>query len=598
MFKKYCFLLLILSIALQIGTAQQTKIHSHNDYLQNVPFWSAYANGLHSIEVDVFFKDDTLYATHGESEIKENHTIESLYLRPIQKALSLQLGEQRELLLLVDIKSEPYTTLQKLMSILENYPNIIDNQDISIVISGNRPAVNEYIDYPDYIHFDYQDLEAISNIQVWHKIALISLNFKKYSLWNGKGRLTANDLKKVKEVIAKAHSHNKPFRFWGTPDSKTAWKAFTDLGVDFINTDLPYTSSTYLKTLDHRVYHNTIFSDIHNPTFDHDQKNTPVKNIIMLIGDGNGLTQISSSVLANGGALTLTQLKSIGLLKTQSADDFTTDSAAAGTALATGEKTNNRAIGVDTLGHSLLNITELLHRNDFVSGCITTDDITGATPSAFFAHRTDRSDVEGILSDLSKSRLSLLIGGGANAFEKRTGEMDFTILKSTEAIARSKDKRVVHFISEDSVPGVLEGRGTILSTATKNGLAFLNAKNVPFFLMIEGSKIDSYGHHNNVSGIVSEGIDFDRAITEAIKFADASGNTLVIVTADHETSGFSIPQGNLKNRMIEGDFTTDDHTGTMVPIFAYGPQSYEFQGVYENTEVFRKILKVLNLKSP
>lgn len=113
--------------------------------------------------------------------------------------------------------------------------------------------------------------------------------------------------------------------------------------------------------------------------------------------------------------------------------------------------------------------------------------------------------------------------------------------------------------------------------------------------MVEGAKIDSYGHANNVAGIVSEGIDFDRAITEAVKFADTTGNTLVIVTADHETSGFSIPQGNLETNMIEGDFTTDDHTATMVPIFAYGPHSQEFQGVYENSEVFGKILKLLNL---
>src|SRR5690606_30184124 len=99
----------------------------------------------------------------------------------------------------------------------------------------------------------------------------------------------------------------------------------------------------------------------------------------------------------------------------------------------------------------------------------------------------------------------------------------------------------------------------------------------------------------NVQGIVSEGIDFDRAITEAIKFADASGNTIVIVTADHETSGFAIPQGNLKSKTVEGDFTTFDHSAAMVPIFAYGPRSDEFQGVYGNNEVFTKILKVLKL---
>ncbi len=595
MFKKHCSLILLFCITIQFVAAQQFKIHSHNDYLQNVPFWNAYANGLNSIEVDIFLKDDVLYATHGESEIIQDRTIENLYLQPIQQAVSLQLGNPGELQLLIDIKSEPYSTLKKLISILEKNPNIINKQQISIVISGNRPMTKEYINYPDYIHFDYQSLEDIRNDEAWNKVALISLNFKKYSLWNGKGRLTEDDYEKVKAVIDKAHTYGKPFRFWGTPDSKTAWKAFRDLGVDFINTDLPYASSSYLKTLDQRVYHNKVSSKVYTPKFTSDQKDIPVRNVILLIGDGNGLTQISSSVLANGGNLTLTQLKSIGFLKTQSADDFTTDSAAAGTALATGKKTNNRAIGADASGNPLINITELLDEKGFVSGCITTDNITGATPSAFYAHRVDRSDTKGIISDLSKSKLSLIIGGGAEEFEKDLAEMGFAIIDSTNAIARSTEKRVAHFISKEDVPSILEGRGAVLAEATKNGLAFLNAKNAPFFLMVEGAKIDSYGHHNNVSGIVSEGIDFDRAITEAVKFADATGNTLVIVTADHETSGFSIPQGDLENRMIEGDFTTHDHTGTMVPIFAYGPQSQEFQGVYENNEVFGKILKVLKI---
>ena len=593
MFKKYHISVLLFCIAIHFGRAQQSKIHSHNDYLQNVPFWSAYANGLNSIEVDIFLKNDTLFATHSEADIKKGHTIESLYLRPIRQAMSLQLGPLKELQLLVDIKSDARATLKELIVVLERYPDIIQNKKLSIVISGNHPPVDTYLNYPDYIKFDYQSLKGPSNKKVWDKIALISLNFRKFSAWNGKGRLTAADHKKVKATIDKAHAFAKPFRFWATPDSKTAWKAFTDMGVDFINTDMPYASSSYLKTLPHRVYQNNVSSEVYVPTFRSDQKNAPVKNIILLIGDGNGLTQISSATLANGGNLTLTQLKSIGLLKTQSADDFTTDSAAAGTALATGKKTNNRAIGVDPAGQALVNITELLSGHGFLSGCITTDNITGATPSAFYAHRKDRSDTNGIISDLSKSKLSLIVGGGATELEK--SKMGFSILESANAIGQSKEEKVCYFLSKGDVPSILEGRENILAEATKNGLEFLQAKDKPFFLMVEGAQIDSYGHHNDVSGIVSEGIDFDRAITEAVKFADAHENTLVIVTADHETSGFSIPQGNLKNKMIEGDFTTHDHTGTMVPISAYGPKSNEFQGVYENNEVFGKILKVLGI---
>ncbi|WP_422082464.1 alkaline phosphatase [Ulvibacterium sp.] len=600
MSKKNLLLILLLCISIIPLVAQpidRVKIHSHNDYAQKVPFWSAYANGLNSIEVDIFLGNDRLYVTHAESEILEDRTLENLYLQPLQKAMNLKLGEPQGLQLLIDIKSEPHATLEKLISILENYPTLTGNRQISIVISGNRPKVNAYMDYPHYIRFDYQQLEDVPKAEIWNKIALISLNFKRFSPWNGKGRLTADDHKKVKAVIDKAHSYGKPFRFWGAPDSKTAWKAFNDMGVDFINTDLPYASASYLNTLKQRIYHNTVLAEVYKPTFDSDQKDRPVKNVILLIGDGNGLAQISSSVFGNGGELTLTQLKSIGFIKTQSADDFTTDSAASGTALATGTKTNNRAIGVDDKGNSLKNITELLYENGFNSGCITTDMITGATPAAFYAHRKDRSDTEGIISDLSKSKLSLLVGGGANSFERQIAQMGFSILENTDGMAQSEEKRIAHFISKDDVPSVLEGRGAVLAEATKNGLAFLKAKKAPFFLMVESAKIDSYGHENYVPGIVSEGIDFDRAITEALKFADSTGNTLVVVTADHETSGFSLPQGNLESQMVEGDFTTHDHTGIMVPLFAYGPHSQEFQGIYENTEVYDKIIKVLKIKA-
>lgn len=594
--KIFVFLFIVTTLSVTAQDQKQFQIHSHNDYHQNVPFWNAFSNGLNSIEVDVFLKNDTLFATHGEFEIIKDRTIESLYLQPIQKVLSLQLESQRKLQLLVDIKSEAHATLNRLMYVLNQYPEIINSENISIVISGNRPKTNEFIKYPDYISFDYQSLENIDNSKVWDKIALISLSFKKFSVWNGKGRLTAEDYKKVSSVIEKAHGYNKPFRFWAAPDSKTAWKAFKDLGVDFINTDLPSRASTYLKTINQRIYYNNNISEIYTPTFASDQKNTPIKNVILLVGDGNGLAQISSATLANGGDLTLTQLKSIGLLKTQSADDFTTDSAAAGTALATGTKTYNRSIGIGISGKPLTNIIEFLASHDFVSGCITTDKITGATPASFYAHQKDRSDTLEIAEDLIKSKLSLFVGGGSNDFQNGQLTKHFDILNDISTIGKSKKARIGHFISTGSIPSILEGRGNVLAEATKNGMQFLQNKNKPFFLLVEGAKIDSYGHSNEVSGIISEGIDFDQAIAESIKFADKTGNTLVIITADHETSGFSIPQGNLESRMIEGDFTTHDHTGTMVPIFAYGPHSQEFQGVYENSELFKKILKVLPIK--
>ena len=129
--------------------------------------------------------------------------------------------------------------------------------------------------------------------------------------------------------------------------------------------------------------------------------------------------------------------------------------------------------------------------------------------------------------------------------------------------------------------------------STAFGLDFLAKKNAPFFLMVEAANIDSGGHENNSSMIVSEMLDFDLAIAEVIQFADQNPGTLVIITADHETGGVSIPQGDITSGAVELAYHSDDHTGIMVPIFAYGAHSGDFRGVYENTEIFHKIMKLV-----
>ncbi|MBT9187365.1 alkaline phosphatase [Zobellia russellii] len=593
---KYSLLLALFCITfLNAQHSRKTLIHSHNDYLQNVPFWKAYSNGLDILEADIFLKNGQLNVTHTEAEITKGRTLRTLYLDPLKYAIENNIGNPTNLTLMLDIKSDAKPTLKKILAELKKYPEIISRPDIKIVISGHRPNANTYDSYPNYLYFDHQKLESDLDTSDWEKVAFISVDFKNYSEWNGKGRLTQEDYKSVSEAIKKAHNLSKPFRFWGTPDSKTAWKAFSDLGVDIINTDMPYKCPTYLNSLEKRTYKNILSSEVYRPTYATDQKDTLIKNVILLIGDGNGLNQISSAVLANGGELTLSQLKSIGFLKTQSSDDFTTDSAAAGTALATGVKTYNRAIGLDPERKPVENMPEYFSKYNFVSGIITTDHVTGATPASFYAHQKDRSDTELIASDLLKSDLSLFVGGGAKDFKFDWKKTEFNILNKIDEIGKDQSEKIGHFLSEKGVPGVLEGRGNALAIATKNGIEFLNSKDKPFFLMVEAAQIDSNGHYNNVGGIVTEGIDFDRAITEAIKFADTSGNTLVIITADHETSGFSIPQGNLEEGIIEGTFTTYDHTATMVPVFAYGPGSQLFQGTYENNHLFEKIKRALNL---
>ncbi|MBC9794781.1 alkaline phosphatase [Sinomicrobium weinanense] len=587
---RFLFSLFVFWGALVVVSAQNPMVHSHNDYLQEVPFWGALHAGAASVEADVVLQDRELFVAHAKAEIKTGRTLESLYLDPLNKAVALGMVGDRPLQLLIDIKTDAVKTLKQIVHSIKKYPAILERKNIVFVISGNQPEPSEYDQYPGFIFFDYQALKDLSPRQ-WDRVALISTDYKKYAQWNGKGRFTHTDLQKVKEVIGKAHRFNKPFRFWGTPDSKSAWKIFTDLGVDFINTDEPFSCVTYVNSLKDRVFTNSVFSEVYTPTFESDRKDEKVRNVILLIGDGNGLTQISSSALANNGQLSLTRLKSIGLIKTSSADDFTTDSAAAGTAIAIGEKTNNRAIGVNTANEPVPNICEILSPRGFNTAVITTDQITGATPAAFYAHQKDRDMTAAIAHDLQESNLTLFAGGGKRDFAGITG---FSIVDSPAAISHNRSDRVGYFMSERGVPAVLEGRGDLLPEVVDHSLKFLKSRNKPFFAMIEGAQIDSYGHFNNVAGIVTEGIDFDRAIGKALRFADETPGTLVIITADHETSGFSIPQGNIDRHVVEGDFTTNDHTATMVPVFAYGPRSGEFTGVYENNEIFSKILKVLD----
>lgn len=108
--------------------------------------------------------------------------------------------------------------------------------------------------------------------------------------------------------------------------------------------------------------------------------------------------------------------------------------------------------------------------------------------------------------------------------------------------------------------------------------------------MVEGSQIDWGGHDNDQDYITSEVIDFDKAVGAALEFAKKDSNTLVIVTADHETGGMGLNGGNIETGKVDAKFTTKGHTGVMVPVFAHGPGAEKFMGVYENTEIFRKML--------
>ncbi|MGK0412132.1 MAG: alkaline phosphatase [Polaribacter sp.] len=345
-------------------------------------------------------------------------------------------------------------------------------------------------------------------------------------------------------------------------------------------------------------------------------KNETPKNVILLIADGTGLSQVSAAFYFKDEAPNYERFKHIGLIKTSSSRQDITDSAAGATAFASGVKTYNGAIGVADDSTEVSTIIEIAALNKIKSGVVATSSIVHATPASFYAHAFKRRFYEEIAADLVASEVDFFAGGGINFFNKRKDGKD--LLKVLEAKDFNIDtialgdfnsikdyKKAGYLLAADGMPKMLEGRGDYLSSATELGIQFLNKNEDNFFLMVEGSQVDWGGHSNDADYLISELIDFDDAVGKALDFAEKDGNTLVIVTADHETGGFTLAS-TLKNRAdgtsysdyseITPTFSTGGHSATLIPVFAYGPGAAEFSGIYENTEIFHKIISLSGWK--
>ncbi|MFA9389280.1 MAG: alkaline phosphatase [Prolixibacteraceae bacterium] len=327
------------------------------------------------------------------------------------------------------------------------------------------------------------------------------------------------------------------------------------------------------------------------------------KNIIFMIGDGMGLAQIYSGLTANRGELNLNNFKTIGFQKTYSADHYVTDSGAAGTALASGTKTYNGAIGVDRDTIAIPNIREKCEAMGKATSVVSTSAVTHATPASFVAHQASRNSYEAIAADFLQTDIDVFIGGGYKHFTQRADGQDLTlelkkkgyqVLTDIDAVAKVSEGKLAGLLAPEHIKPMEEGRGNMLPLATKTALGILDNDKDGFFIMIEGSQIDWGGHQNNTSYIVTEVLDFDRAIGEALAFAAKDGETLIVVTADHETGGFAINGGDLKKGNVQGGFATGNHTGIMVPVFAFGPGADEFRGIYENTDIPKKMLQLIS----
>jgi alkaline phosphatase len=329
------------------------------------------------------------------------------------------------------------------------------------------------------------------------------------------------------------------------------------------------------------------------------------KNVILMIGDGMGTTQIYAGLTANKGWLNLERCQFVGFHKNQSTDNYSTDSAAGATAFAIGKKTYNGAIGVDATRHIQPTILEIAEKNGLASGLSATCSITHATPASFIAHQPQRGMVEAIAADFLKTDIEVFIGGGRKHFTQREDGKNlidslkakkYQIANSIEEVEKVTSGKLAGFLAEEEQAKFSEGRIDQLVRSSRTALNILKQNKKGFFLMIEGSQIDWGGHANDTQYIVNEMLDFDKAIGVALDFAEKDKNTLVIITADHETGGFALLDGDMKTGKVEGKFTTTNHTGVMIPVFAYGPGAEIFAGIYDNNLIFNKMLSAFGFK--
>ena len=325
-------------------------------------------------------------------------------------------------------------------------------------------------------------------------------------------------------------------------------------------------------------------------------KGKKVKNIIFMIGDGMGLEQISAAWVCNGGKLNLDNFTYVGLQRTYSANKLVTDSAAAGSALATGEKTNNGMIAMTPDSVAVKSLAEEAMEKGKRAGAAVTCRVTDATPAVFFSHAPSRKLMDDIAVQMTNSGLYFLSGGGTKYWSGREDGIDlvgqaeamgYTYVETKEEMMAVEEGPVIALMDEYELQPALD-RGDILPSSVQKALQVLDNKK-GFFLMIEGSMIDDGGHDNKAGKTMEEIFDFDRTLGLVLEWAEKDGETLVIVTADHATGGMTLLGGSIDEKKIRVNYSTTGHNGVALPVFAWGPHAEDFVGIYENAELSDKI---------
>jgi len=331
------------------------------------------------------------------------------------------------------------------------------------------------------------------------------------------------------------------------------------------------------------------------------------KNIILIIGDGMGLAHIALAEYLHKPPSPLAQMEVVGLQKTYSSDNLETDSGAAGTAMSCGVKTFNSSIGEDADSNAVSSIMDIAHKHGLKTGFVVTCSVVHATPAVFYAHVDSRGSYEEIAKQLVAADIDLFVGGGERYFFDRASDKtdllkvldskNYKVIRNGDIFGQTHldkiniDERIACFTAMDDPPRSTEGRNYLPGIAVDAIEALNQRSDKGYFMMIEASQIDWASHANDADWLASEMQDMYDMLEAVLEKVKADENTLLIVTADHECGYLSI-KGKKYPRL---EFGSKVHSSQMVPVFATGPGAEEFLGIYENTEIFHKMKKLLSL---
>lgn len=334
------------------------------------------------------------------------------------------------------------------------------------------------------------------------------------------------------------------------------------------------------------------------------KKNEAPRNVILIVGDGMGVAQVYASVVAEkGDNSAFLRFPYSGFSRTYSLNKYRTDSSAGGTALTTGEKVENYHVNwaPDSSRHRTI-FDDAVDAGKS-TGFVVVSDAMDATPASTYGHVPYRKMYDTLSLQLAQCRHSVMVGGGYQYFlpENRKDGLSpldtlaargYTVVRTLDSLLAFGGDRVVGLLY-DGDPLTEPERGDVLRPASMKAIEMLSRNPQGFAMMIEGSQIDWACHNNDSAYLRAELADFERMLHAVLDWAEKDGHTLVVVTADHETGGLTLPDGDIGMGLSDFRFLWGDHTGCMVPVFAYGPGAERFSGIQQNTDIPRKIREIM-----